>query len=375
MKITCSRAALDRAISTVGRAISGRSTTPIVSHVAGIVSSGSLRLTATNLENWIELSIPVDGDEGDFALPYDRLSQIVAAFTGESVVMSRVADSNKVGIICDRANCQILSLPYEEFPGIPDVESDASFTITGKEFGAALRHVMFAVGTDQTQPIMTGVYTIVNSDGVQFVASDRQRVAIRDVTAESIKGSATAIIPAKPLSEALRTAAADATVAVSISNHLARFEVRTKDESPIVVVSRLIEGGFPQAYKRIVPTEHTICMTVVVSDMASALKRIAVFAKDDANRVTIRTDGVTLHMSAQSGVAGTIEDEVDIGGSGGNITFRVSAAQLSQYLASVGSEDVSIEMTTPTKPILFKSIGGDAADGYVYVQGALQVAA
>lgn len=386
MQAICPRKDLYEAVQTVGRAVSGRSTLPILSHIlAQPQGDGNLKLTATDLEMWMECSMTarlqatLDGDDesAGFTVPARVFTEMLGAMPDADVLLTRPDGGNKIQVRCARSDYNILGLPAEEFPAPPDVASTASFNIPGELLRDMIRHVLFAVSTDETRPILTGVLLTFDGGTLKMVATDTHRLAVRNAVLEGGEGNATAIIPARALNELLRLAGDEDVVSISLAQGQARFEVRSKDDSGaagktrVSMVTRLLEGQFPN-YERVIPTSFDRKLTLETAEFSKAVRRVAIVARDNANRVVLETEGAQLVLSAESGGVGSVRDEIEVAREGDDIQIAFNAKYLTDVLNIVETEGVVLELSEPLRPGVLRPIGDNATD-YLCVLMPMQV--
>lgn len=374
MQAVCPRKDLFEAVQTVGRAVSGRSTLPILSHILAQPQGDSLKLTATDLEMWMEYTLPSRiqaglGDEDEltgFTAPARVFTEMLGALPDADVLLDRPDGGNKIQVRCGRSDYNILGLPAEEFPAPPDVVTTASFTLSGEVLRDMIRHVLFAVSTDETRPILTGVLLVFDGTQLKMVATDTHRLAVRTANVTDGEGTANAIIPARAMNEMLRLAADEDTVALSLAQGQARFEIGTT-----TMITRLIEGQFPN-YERVIPASHDRKLTLETGEFAKAVKRAAIVARDNANRVVLETEGAQLVLSAESGTVGSMRDEIEVAREGDDIQIAFNAKYLNDVLNIIETEGVVLELSEPLRPGILRPIGDNAGD-YLCVLMPMQV--
>lgn len=398
MQANCPRKDLYEAVQTVGRAVSGRSSLPILSHIlARPQGNGSLRLTATDLEMWMECSLAArvqtgltdDDETAGFTVPARVFAEMLGALPESDVVLDRPDGGNKIHVRCARSNYDLLGLPAEEFPAPPEVEPTATLLLSGGALKAMIRQVIFAVSTDETRAILTGVLLKFDGQDLKLVATDTHRLAVRGGKAAAGEGSGSAVVPARAMNEITRLAGDEDSVAISLAQGQARFEVRRRaddkdpDSSEIpglpgkyrsgstTMVTRLIEGQFPN-YERVIPQGHDRKLTLERGEFASAVKRIAIVARDNANRVVLETEGAQLVLSAESGTVGSARDEIEVAREGDDITIAFNAKYLGDVLNAIDTEGVTLELTEPLRPGIVRPIGDGATD-YLCVLMPMQV--
>ncbi|MBB6052857.1 DNA polymerase III subunit beta [Armatimonas rosea] len=385
MQAITARKDLYEAVQTVGRAVSGRSTLPILSHILVTPQGGSnLKLTATDLEMWVECSLTAriqaslgDMEEaGGFTVPSRYFTEILGALPEADVILDRPDGGNKTQLRCGRSDYSLLGLPAEEFPALPDVEPTATITMNGAVLKAMIKQVAFAVSTDETRVILTGVLFIFNGQQIKMVATDTHRLAVRGGIASSGEGQGQAVLPARAMNEISRLAGDEDEVVIALAQGQARFEVNKKNSNGDTVatttlITRLIEGQFPN-YERVIPAGHERKLTLETAEFQKAVKRVAIVARENANRIVLETEGAQLAMSAESGTIGSARDEIEVAREGDDIQIAFNAKYLGDVLAAIETEGVVLELTEPLRPGILRPIGDNAAD-YLCVLMPMQV--
>jgi len=382
MQAICPRKDLFEAVQTVGRAVSGRSTLPILSHILAQPQGDGLKLTATDLEMWMECHLPArieaglgdDEEVSGFTAPSRAFTEILGALPDADVILDRPSGGNQMQVRCARSEYKILGLPAEEFPAPPDVTPTATFTLPGELLRDMIRHVLFAVSRDDTRPILTGVLFAFKGDTLKAVATDTHRLAVRTLVIADGEGEATAVIPARAMNELLRLADDEGSVTIALAQGQARFEITRSDAGGLgatTMVTRLIEGQFPN-YERVIPTGHDRKLTLETAEFAKAVKRAAIVARDNANRVVLETEGAQLVLSAVSSALGSVRDEFEVAREGDDIQIAFNATYMNDVLNIVETEGVVLELTEPLRPGILRPIG-DKAQDYLCVLMPMQV--
>ena len=397
MQAVSPRRELFEAVQTVGRAVSGRTSLPILSHVlARPVGDGRLRLMATDLEMWLECSIGSrisfgfdDGDQPGFTFPAKLFTEMLGAFAESDVVLDRPDVKAKTSVRCGRSNYELLGLSPDEFPAPPEVDHIASFTIAGGLLKSLIKEVNFAVSTDETRVILTGVLLKFDGTAIKLVATDTHRLAVTEGNVASGDGAGNAVVPARAMNEVLRLAGDDDAVQVVLANGQARFEFRKraddKDTDAATVnglygrfrvdtttmITQLIDGQFPN-YERVIPQNYDRKLTIDRGDFIASVKRVAIVAKENAQRVVLETQGDQLALTAESGTIGTGRDEIEVAREGADIAIAFNAKYLADALNAIDAEGVALEMTEPLRPGVIRPVGGNRP-AYLCVLMPMQV--
>ena len=376
LKASSPRKELFEGIQTVGKAVATRSSLPILTHVRVSVKDGKVSLMATDLEMWMEHTLPTPTLAGDGAAtaPARNFTELLAALPDADVEYTLEDDTNALRLRCNKANYKLLGLPAEEFPLLPQVKEESRFVVDKAMLREAIKQTLFATSSDETRAILTGVLVVFQGDSLKFVATDTHRLAVRDCAVKEGSGSASAIVPSRAMSELGRIIGGDeGDVIVTLSSNQIQFHIPDEKGGDTTLISRLIDGQFPN-YERVIPASHTKKLTIEREGFAAAVKRASIVARDSANRIVLRTteDGDRLTITAESGSVGNAEEEVEVAREGDDAPVEIAfnAKYLSDVLAVLDSEGLHIELTEPLRPGLIRPT--DDAD-YLCVLMPMQV--
>ena len=366
MKLTCPQDNLSKGLAIVGRAVSTRSTMPILSNVLLATDGPRLRLSATNLELsincWIEAEIE---QEGRVAVPARLLQEFVNSLPSAPVKMELNPSNRVVKMQCLRTDGNIRGVSADEFPSIPTVEGGAAFRQPAHLLKEMINQVAIAAATDDSRPIFTGVLTTIGQT-MTMVAADGFRLGIRSTALENgPEEEMTLIIPARSLQEMARVLpdgkGQDEMVEIALTPNKNQVMFRT---TSVELVSRLIEGQFPN-YKQIMPKEPKTTVVVPTSEFLNASKTASFFARDSANIVRLHMESGELTVRAESTELGDNESRIDAiveGEPSADIAFN--AKYLTDALNVVEAEQTKLEIVSPGSPGVIRPV--DSTD-YVHI--------
>ena len=384
LRATSPRKELFEGIQTVGKAVATRSSLPILTHVRIAAKDGRVSMMATDLEMWMEHTLPGVGitEDGAATAPARNFTELLAAMPDADVSVTVEDETNTLHLRCLKANYKLLGLSADEFPLLPQVKEESRFVIDREILKEAIKQTIFATSADETRAILTGVLVVFQGDSLRLVATDTHRLAVRDCPVKEGSGSASAIVPSRAMNELLRIIGNDeGDVVVTLSSNQIQFQIEDskgddKDAemgSKTTLISRLIEGQFPN-YERVIPAQATKTLTVERAPLASAVKRAAIVARDSASRVVLRTteDGDRLTITAESGSVGNAYEEVEVARTGDDspVEIAFNAKYLADVLNVLDTEGLHIELTEPLRPGVIRPT--DDAD-YLCVLMPMQV--
>ena len=368
MKLFCSQKDLEAALNIVNKAISSNNTLPVLNNILIKAEGKKLHFSATNLE--IAISYFVDADvrgEGAITIPAKLITSYVSLLTDEKMELS-IGDGMSLLIQSSTSTTKIKGISADEFPLIPKVEAEHSFTIGTSDLDAAIAETVFAASTNISRPVLSGVYFILDGGEMKMVATDSYRLAERKLTlGTKIEGKFTCIVPAKTIAElgkvTNRSEAKE--VSISVSKNQILFKVGN-----VELVSRLIEGKFPD-YERIIPKEGKTKVDVSVEDLSLVLKRVSLFAKENNNsvRLSATNDGKLL-VSTDETKVGEEKAEVAIKIEGENNKISLNSQYMLDVLTYVNDEKIVLEMSDKLSPAVIRPV---KREDYIYIIMPLKV--
>ena len=366
MKAICARKDLYHGVQTVSRAIAGRSAWPILNNILVRTEEGHLRLTAFDLELGMECTVPATiQEEGALTVPAKLISEVIGTLPDSEIQISE-DEQNVVNIKCDKSDYTVLGLPAEEFRRLPDIPEDQSFQLAQPALKEMIRQTIFAVSPDDSRAMLTGVLLVLNGNEIKFVATDTHRLALRSSTVDNAAGEASCIVTRRALDELSRLLSDEDEnpVKISITDSQIKFIV-----NGVVIVSRLIEGQFPN-YDRVIPAEHQKTLTIPTDELLSKVRRASIVARENANRIVLTTENDRLILTAQSGDIGKAYEELEIVKEGEDIEIAFNAKYLLDFLNVVPSDGIRVELTGNLNPGLMKPVDGE---DYIYVLMPMQI--
>ena len=366
MRVLCARKDLFEGVQTAGRAVSSRSTLPILGHLMVRSEEDRLRIAATDLEIGMECMVQANIEEhGCMTAPARILTEVLSALPDSDVAMS-VDESNVVNLKCGASDYTILGLPAEDFPMLPEVKDDVCFKIEKAALREGIKRTIFAVSTEEARPQLTGVLLTLSGAGIKLVSTDGHRLCLQESPIVSGRGEAQAIVPQRAMAELSRLLTeGEGEIDVNVSASQILFKV-----GDISLVSRLIEGQFPD-FQRVVPTECDKKLILPTSDLLQSVRRAAIVARENSNRTVLRTVDGKLVVTAESGSVGKAYEEVEVVKEGDDMEMAFNAKYLLDVLGVLECEAVEMELTGSLSPAVVK---GQGSQDYMYVVMPMQIA-
>jgi len=365
MKVTVLQENLARGLSIVSRAVSPRSTLPVLSNILIASDEGRLRLSATNLELGITCWIAARIDEeGSTTVPARTFADLVNTLPGDQVQLALDVKTQNLHIKGGASNNDIKCIDAQEFPPLPVPEMDGAVALNVVDFKEMIHQVAFAASTDEARPVLMGVLMNVEKDNVTMVAADGFRLSVRKAQlSQPAAHPLNVIIPARALNELARVAAdAEEPIYMVVPKNRGQVLFRVKD---VEVVSQLIDGTFPD-YQQIIPRNYKSRTLVSTASLLKACKQAEIFAREGSNvaRFDIKQSNGEMQpseveISATSEETGKNETivEATVDGSGVLIAFNVKF--LREVLEVIKTPNVALETSAANAPGVIKPVGDD----------------
>ncbi len=357
MKFRCEREALAEALSTAGRAATGRTgALPVLSGLRLELVGDRLSITGTDLDLTIQLTLAVGGDgDGGVVLPARLAADIVRSMGAGKVEVE--VDGDEVNISGGRSQFSVRPLSFDDYPKLA-TPTTSSVTLPSAAVGEALRQVVRAASTDEARPILTGVLLTAENGGLRMVATDSYRLAVRDLADHQVLGAdQKVLVPGRALNELQRLVGGGEELTMRLGDRDATFEVGETRLS-----TRLIEGEFPN-YRQLIPASHPNTLTVEREPLLEAIRRVKILAKD-ATPVRLQMGGDTLRLTAITQDVGNASEELDATYEGTELTVAFNPEYFASGVEACSSDSITLSTLDSLKPAVVRGVGND---DYLYL--------
>ncbi|WP_294757607.1 DNA polymerase III subunit beta [uncultured Lactobacillus sp.] len=354
MKFTVNRNLFLDNLNNVMHAISSRATIPILSGIKLNLTETELLLTGSDTDISIEIKIPVSEDltvdsTGSVVLPARFFSEIIRRLPGKEFSLE-VKESFQTQIISENSEFTINGLDANNYPRLPEIPDESSFVISGKTFREIINETQFAVATQESRLVLTGVHFTFSPDKIHAVATDSHRLSSRALTLENGPQTKTdLIIPGKSLLELARIIGeTDPEIKVCPGENQVLFEIGN-----ILFYSRLLEGSYPDT-ERLIPTDSTTTVEFDLMELSSALDRASLLTHAGRNNVvdlTLDTKKQSAKLSGESAEIGNVEEDVNFKKlEGENLKISFNPDYLRDALKASVTDSVIMDFTQPLRP-------------------------
>jgi DNA polymerase-3 subunit beta len=368
MNVTVLQENLARGLGIVSRAVSPRSTLPVLANVLVATDEGRLRLSATNLELgitcWIGAKIH---EEGSTTVPARTFADLVGTLSDKQVDMTLNVRTQTLNLRCGVSNTDLKCIDAQEFPPMPVADLTQGLEITIADLKEMIHQVAFAASTDDARPILTGVLVTVDEDLITMAAADGFRLSVRKTHLSTpVERKISAVIPARALSELARVLGdGDQTLTMVMPPGRGQVIFRTPD---VELVSQLIEGAFPD-YEQIIPRRCDTRAVLSTAAFLKACKQAEIFAREGSHiaRINMTPGGElqpgSVEISGQSEETGSNQNVVDATIEGPPLLIAFNVRFLREVLDVVGTPNVALETTLDTSPGVVRPVGPQDGQG------------
>lgn len=364
MKFRIDRDSFADAVTWTARSLPTRAEAPVLAGLLIDASADGLTLSGFDRDKSTRATLPADISHDGRALVSGRLlAEIVKSLPAKPVDVA--LDGTKVQVTCGSARFSLATMPVEEYPRLPDMPM-ATGTVKGEEFATAVAQASAAAGRDDMLPLLTGVRIELEGSTLSLMATDRFRATLRELAWYPSRGdvSATALVPARALTEAARALAgsADVTIAVSSGDSgdgLIGFE-GTVGNGSRRTTTVLLDGDFPQV-RRLFQSQAETVAYVSTPELSEAVKRVALVAERNTPLRLTFSDGSVL-LEAGSGDEAQASESIEATVSGPDIVIGFNPSYLLEGLAVVEEPFVHLSFTQHTKPAAMSGVGEIGAE-------------
>lgn len=356
MKIKIEKEDFVNAIQTVQNVVSTKSALPILANMLLVAQNNTLKLITTDLDIGISCVLPVDIQEaGTITVPTKRFGDIIRELPGDSALVTS-KKNNMITIETESCQFKIMGLPAEEFPKLPEFKDRELIKLEQSSVKDMLRLTSFAVSTDESRYVLNGILLHIQHNNITMVATDGKRLAtINKKLSNLIDKDINIIIPIKTVQELNRNLQDGGELSLTIGENQVLFDL-----GDITIVSRLIEGEFPD-YRQVIPPVSEYKMRISREEFLLATKRAALLTTPDYQAVKLEVFKDKLVLSKSTPDIGESSESVGIEYKGKEVVIGFNPHYLIDVLKNLDSEIIDLELTDSEKPGVIRT------GGYVYI--------
>ncbi|WP_138416896.1 DNA polymerase III subunit beta [Sinomonas gamaensis] len=366
MKFRVERDVLTEAVSWAARSLSPRPPVPVLSGLLLRAHDGVVSLSSFDYETSARLEIPAEiGAEGTILVSGRLLADICRSLPAAPVDVE--TDGSKVTLTCRRSSFHLATMPEGEYPPLPELPAITG-AVSGDAFAKGVAQVIIAASKDDTLPILTGVRMEFEDDLITLLATDRYRLALREIpwkpAAPSV--STSALVKAKTLNEVAKTLGGSGELSIALAeddSRLIGFESAGR-----TTTSLLVDGDYPKI-RSLFPESTPIHAIVSTQDLVEAVRRVSLVAERNTPVRLAFSEGLVA-LDAGTGEDAQASEELEAQLTGEDITVAFNPHYLIEGLSVIEAPYVRFSFTSAPKPAMLtaqKELEGDDEANYRYL--------
>ncbi|PKP50250.1 MAG: DNA polymerase III subunit beta [Bacteroidetes bacterium HGW-Bacteroidetes-11] len=356
MRFIVSSQSLLRSLQSISGVLNSSNTLPILDDFLFELNDNTLQITASDLETTMRVTIETNMAEegGSVAIPAKILLELLKTY-GDTPLTFTIDKLLGIEIAADEAKFKIAGHNADEFPKAPQMDEVATIVLPAELLLTAINKTIFATGSDDLRPAMSGVYCDLSPDSVIFVATDAHKLVRYKRSDVSASESTTFIMPKKPLNQLKNILSADNTeVNVEYNGTNARFSFKNTD-----LVCRLIEGRYPN-YEAVIPTDNPNTLIVDRLSLITTLRRASFFANKSTNQIRLTISGQELYIDAEDvDFAHESRQRLSCSFNGEDMEIGFNSRFLVEMLTNLNTENIRLEMSAPNRAGILRPVEGE----------------
>jgi len=367
MRFIIQRDRLVQSVQDVMKAVSSRTTIPILTGIKIVADSEGVTLTGSDSDVSIESFIPKEeaGDEiaeiketGSIVLQARFFSEIIKKLPTDTVEI-RIENQLQAVIRSGKSEFKLNGQDAEEYPLLPQITEENIFKVPTDLLKAMIRQTVFAVSTSETRPILTGVNWKVENGELTCIATDSHRLALRKARIETETNEQyNVVIPGKSLNELSKILDdSNELVDIVITENQVLFKAKH-----LLFFSRLLEGNYPDT-SRLIPSESKTDIVVITKDFLHAIDRASLLAKEGKNNVVkllTKEDGVVELSSNTPEIGNVIEEVQGQSVQGEDLKISFSAKFMMDALKTIEGSEITISFTGAMRPFVIRPMNDES---------------
>ena len=347
MKFVVERDSLVDAVNWVSKSISNR---PITTALLGIVidASEEITLSGSDLETSAKAKFKAEvSQKGKVLVPGRLLAEISRSLPAKPI--SFVLEGTRVLVSAGSAKFTLPTLPLSEYPTLPELPA-ASGSLNSDLFATAVNQVAIAAGKDDSLPTLTGVFVEINKNQITLAATDRYRLAVRELTwsAQDANIETTSLLRARTLADAAKSLIGSSQVTIALAPTTTNEKLVGFISEGKTMTSRVLDGSFPP-FKHLLPNESTADAIIEVAPFLDSVRRVALVT-DKTVPLRLNFSNNTLQLEAGTGDEAQASEKLDINYKGEDINIAFNPTYLTDGLIAINTAFVHISFTGANKP-------------------------
>lgn len=350
MKFTIQKSEFIRGLQLVQPIVPSHSTIPILYNVLLAAEKDKIVLFATDLSISLKCALQASvAKAGSSSFNAKKLFNLALELPHENAEF-HIEEKDRAVIESGRFSSKLLGISAEDFPPLPPMKTDKSFTIDQALLKDMLQKTVYAVSADESRLILNGVLMSVKDRKIIMVATDGRRLALVEKEVElPEERKIDFVIPSKTINELIKILQEDGTVKISLTQNMASFEMEK-----CTIVSKLIEGVYPN-YHQVIPSQCDERITTEREGLLNALRRTTIISSDRNPSVKLIVSKNQLQVFSANAEGEEASEQMPIKYSGKTISMVFNPNYMMDPLKALNSDEIIIEFTDELSPAVIKS--------------------
>ena len=345
MNFIISSTTLLRHLQSISGVLSTSNNLPILDNFLFDIVEGELTISASDLETTMRTKLEVEANEsGKIAIPAKILLDILKNLPEQPCTF--LIDFPKFGIEIsyDNGKSKMVGYNGDDFPKSPVIENSDKIIVSGDIISKAIGKTLFATGTDDLRPVMSGVFCQFSAEEIIFVATDAHKLVRYKRTDSQATGSSSFILPKKPLTMLKANLRGDEEVLIEYSDSSAIFTF-----NDLVLSCRLIDGKYPN-YEAVIPKENPNVLTVDRLQFLGSIKRVSIFSNKTTHQIKLKIAGSELSLSAEDlDFSNEANERLTCSYDGVDMEIGFNSRFLMEMLSNIDTPEIKIQMSEPSR--------------------------
>ena len=354
MKFIVSSIYLLKQLQILGGVINNSNTLPILDNFLFELKNSKLTVSASDLESTMASTMEVESDnEGSVAVPAKLLLETLKTFPEQPLTFV-VEDNNTIEISSNHGKYVLAYASADEFPKSISLDSPSTTIVSADILATAISKTIFAAGSDDLRPVMSGVFFQFSTESLTFVATDAHKLVKYSRTDVKANETAEFIMPKKPLNLLKGIlSGSDDNVSIEYNESNAKFSFENS-----VLICRLIDGKYPN-YEAVIPKENPNHLTISRNQFLNSVKRVSIFSNKTTHQIRLKIAGAELNISAEDiDYSNKAEERLTCDFQGHDMQIGFNSRFLTEMLSNLNADDVQLEMSMPNRAGILTPVDG-----------------
>jgi DNA polymerase-3 subunit beta len=354
MNLTISKEQIIHGLQAVQNVVSTRTTLPILSNVLLEAEGDRLKLTATDLDVTVTCAVEANVKKGgSTTVPVKKLFGIIRELNNGDIELE-VDEKNNCSIRSGASFYKVNGLAAEEYPPMPKFKDEKKVSLKQETVKSMMRKTSFAISTDESRYVLNGIFMSLKDHKLTMVATDGRRLALVDEEVDVTEQSqGEFIVPAKAVNELNRLLQGTGELEIRYSDNQAAFTLKDDKGFSILIVSKLIEGNYPN-YRQVIPGEAKERVSLVREEFLHALRRAEIMTSEKSNSVKLTFTKNNLAITANSPEVGEARESIAVNYKGKDMAIAFNPKYMIDPLSALAEDEVFFELIDELSPGVLK---------------------